>query len=74
MKVQVTFEFDDNQRLAIGVKETGMFVPASRTEARSFVTEIVTRETNAITRKVVGKMDEIKASIQVEIDAALTGS
>ena len=73
MKVQVTFEFDDNQRLAIGVRETGAFVPASRTEARSFITEIVTRETNLITRKVTSKMDDIKASIQVEIDAALHG-
>ncbi len=73
MKVSVTFEFDDNQRLAIGVKETGLFVPATRIEARSFITEVVTRETNIVTRKVVSKMDSIKEDLQGTIDAALTG-
>jgi len=73
MKVQVTFEFSDNQRLAIGVKETGMFIPATRVEARSFIHEIVARETNIITSKVVSSLDDIKLDIQNTLDAVVRG-
>ena len=38
-----------------------------------FITEVVSRETNLITAKVVGKMDAIRADIITDLDAVVRG-
>ena len=41
MKVAVTFEFDDDQRVALGLMETGQLVPIMRKDARTFIEDTV---------------------------------
>ena len=52
MKVQVSLELDDDQRIAVGLLETGKMVAASREEVRSYVTEIAMASINQATKIV----------------------
>jgi hypothetical protein len=52
MKVAITLELDDDQRIAVGLLETGRMVAASRAEARSYVTEITMASINTATKIV----------------------
>jgi hypothetical protein len=52
MKVQVSIELDDEQRVAVGLIETGKFVAASREQVREFVTGVIYSTIND-TAKVV---------------------
>lgn len=40
MKVQITLDLDEDQRVAVGLMETGQFVPASRSVVREYVTSM----------------------------------
>ena len=73
MKVQVTFEIDDNQRLAIGVRETGRFVPATRNECRDYLTEAANSKLNNLTTQVVKHMDEMRDEVTKTLDAIVQG-
>ena len=69
MKVQISFELDEDQRIAVGLMETGRFVPASREEVRSFVRETAMRTINSATGVVTEQRlklaEEIKASLGI---------
>ena len=40
MKTQVTIELSENQRIAVGLLETGKMVPATRENVRDYVTGV----------------------------------
>ncbi len=69
MKVQVTIELDDDQRVAVGLIETGRFTPATREEVRSYVLETTMASVNVATRIVTEQRnkitDEIKTSLNI---------
>jgi hypothetical protein len=60
MKVQVSLELDDDQRIAVGLLETGKMVAASRAEVRSYVTEIAMASINQATKIV--KEEQVRTS------------
>ena len=67
MKVQVSIELDDDQRIAVGLLETGKLVPASREEVRSYVTQVSMASINTATKITNIKrhelVEEIKATM-----------
>lgn len=52
MKVQISIELNDDQRIAVGLLETGKTVAASRAEVRSYVTEVAMASINVATKIV----------------------
>jgi len=69
MKVQVPFDLNHDQRIAIGVAETGEFKLCTREEARSYIsrvagstlgkdTGVVTDQRDVILEKIKGKLNE----------------
>lgn len=58
MKVSVSLELNHNQRIAVGLLETGTLVPASREEVRSYVTEVAMASINVATAIVVTRQEE----------------
>lgn len=52
MKTRVTIELTDDQRVAVGLMETGKMAPASRDEIISFVTEVVMATVNVAAQAV----------------------
>ena len=67
MKVSITLELDDDQRVAVGLIETGKFVPAKREQVREFVTGLVMAAINDTARVVVEQQkataNEIRKSL-----------
>lgn len=41
MKIRVTFDIDDTERIAISVLNTGEFKPAPRADLEAFIEEVV---------------------------------
>ncbi len=64
MKTQVTIELDDDQRIAVGLLETGLLIPATRDEVRRFVTEMVMSSVNTATVIVVDRRTTMAAEIR----------
>ncbi len=64
MKTQVTIELDDDQRIAVGLLETGLLIPATRDEVRRFVTETVMSSVNTATVIVVDRRTTMAAEIR----------
>ncbi len=69
IKVQVTIELDENQRIAVGLIETGKFTPATREEVRSYVLETTMASVNVATSIVVEQRDKIAARIKDSLGA-----
>ena len=66
MKVQISLELDDNQRVAVGLLETGKMVPASREEVRSYVSEVAMASIMTATKIV---LEEQKRTSQLIRDS-----
>jgi len=64
MKVQVSLELNDDQRIAVGLLETGKMVPASREEVRSYVTQVGMASINQATKIVNEKREETRKLIE----------
>ena len=52
MKVAVTYELSDTQRVAVGAITRGVLEPASRAEIRDYAQRIVENELATITNKL----------------------
>ena len=70
MKVQVSIELSDDQRIAVGLLETGKMVPASREEVRSYVAEVAMRSINQATAIVVKQREETRKLIKKSMGLA----
>ena len=70
MKISVPIELTEDQRIAVGLLETGRMIPCSREEARSYVTEIAMASINIATSIVIrrqeGTAELIRQSLKVE--------
>ena len=68
MKVQLTLELDDDQRVAVGLMETGQFVPASRAQVREFVTNesmaVIETATEIVKEQRIKLAAEVRRSIK----------
>jgi len=64
MKISVPIELTEDQRIAVGLLETGKMIPCSREEARSYVTEIAMRSINVASIIVVEQQKETSAMIR----------
>lgn len=65
MKTQVTIELTDEQRLAVGLLETGKMIPATRDEVRSYVTEITMASVNTATGAILKAQKEVREFLGV---------
>ena len=73
MKVQIVIELSDNARLGVGLAETGSLIPATRQEARAYLTELVNKELLTIEASVTAGIETMQKDTQRFIDAALIG-
>lgn len=73
-KVSVPVELTEDQRIAVGLLETGTMVPCSREEARSYVREVAMASINVATSIVIQQRKEtqemIRKSLKMEDDRA----
>lgn len=66
MKVQVSIELNDDQRMAVGLLETGKLVPASREEVRSYIAQIAMASINEATGIINTRREQIINEIKGE--------
>ncbi len=64
MKVQITIELNEEQRIAVGLLETSKLVACSRDEARSYATELVMASVNNATEILIRRRDETANEIR----------
>ena len=64
MKVQVTIELNEEQRIAVGLLETNKLVACSREEARSYATELVMASVDNATDILVRHREETANEIR----------
>lgn len=64
IKVQVTFEVSDNERIAIGVAQSGEFTPASRLLCKDFIEGLVGSELNVLSDVVETQKYEVARAIK----------
>lgn len=67
MKVQVSFDLSPDERIAIGVVESGEFKPATREEARAYLA----REANAQLAVLTARVKAARRQITEEVHANL---
>jgi len=72
MKVQVSIELTDDQRIAVGLLETGKMAPASREEVRSYITQVSMASINQATSIVNKKREETRKLIQDSMGVGTT--
>ena len=65
MKVRVTFEVSDTDRIAISVAQDKGFVPASREDIEGFITGVVTNRLDAVAQAWKEVTDELMAKIRI---------
>lgn len=70
MKVRVTFDVTDQQRLGIGAATSGQFRPATREEIDAFIEVVVTDRLNDLAAVVQRQTDEIVAKIMTKLGTA----
>ena len=73
MKVQIVIELSDNARLGVGLAETGRLIPATRAEARSYLTELLNREVLSVEANVVAGIKAMQDESARFVDAAIKG-
>ena len=69
MKVQVTFELTPDERIAIGVAQSGTFVPANREQAKKYLNEAAGLEL----RVLVDRVKQARKLIVKDIKESLDG-
>ncbi len=67
MKVNVTIELDEDERVAVGLLETGKFVPASREQTRNYVSNVVMSSVGVATNIVVSQRKRIAEEIRDQL-------
>lgn len=65
MKVRVTFEISDTDRIAISVAQDKGFVPATRADIEAFLTGVVTNRLDAVAAAWKEITDELMAKIKL---------
>lgn len=73
MKVAVTFEFTDDELVAIGLMETGTFRKAMRKDARIFITNTVMGVVEAATPIVKEQQEKVSEEVRRNLGILGTG-
>ena len=68
MKTQATYDFDNDQRLAVGIATTGNFVLASQKQCREWMENVVDTQAAVLGVMVAKKRNEIADLIRGESD------
>ena len=67
IKVQVTFDVTENERIAIGVAQSGEFTPASRMLCKDFIEGLVGSELNSLSVVVEEQKYEVARAIKAAL-------
>jgi hypothetical protein len=64
VKVQVTFDLSEDERIAIGVAETQQFKQATREEAREYLTKVAKTQLSYLSSRVTKARQIIVAEVE----------
>ena len=66
MKVQITIEVSDEERIGIGAVVNSTFAPASRSDVRQWVTDVVEASLSPISTAVEAQRESLVATLTLE--------
>lgn len=67
MKVQITADVTDDQRIALGLIDTGLFIPAKREQIRPVLEEVLSVYLADIGREVTAQKDELRRELLAKL-------